>query len=117
MAVFYDYSKSTTVDTDADAISNAIRNILLTPRGTMPGKPTFGSDLYKVPFEFIDHITSNLIKNFIINALLEFEPRIRIIEVIVTDIPEYNRVLADILYEYKLDGITVEASTSITLKD
>ena len=35
---------------DEEAIKNSIRNILLTPIGTMPGKPDFGSRLLEDPF-------------------------------------------------------------------
>lgn len=117
MAIFYDYSNPNTLVTDKDAISNSIKNILLTPRGSVPGKPRFGSDLYKVPFELMDHITRDLIRNFIINALNEFEPRISISSVIINDIPEYNRITTEVSYTYNLKGITIQTTTNITIKD
>ena len=44
----------------------------------MPGKPTFGSDLTKLLFEQIDHVTIDLIKTFVLNSLVEWEPRISV---------------------------------------
>ena len=42
---------------DENAISNALHNILNTRIGSMPGRPTFGSRIYEVPFEPNDDST------------------------------------------------------------
>ena len=117
MAIYYDYSAPDSTVSDIDAINNSIKNILLTPRGSMPGRPRFGSELYRIPFEFIDHITKDLIKRIITSSIIEFEPRVRVQSVEVKDIPEYNRLIVTINYTYDLQGITVAGSTNIKLKD
>lgn len=117
MAIYYDYDSPTSVVQDADAISNSIKNIILTRKGSVPGKPTFGSNLYKVVFDHIDHIIVSLIKSYIIEAILEFEPRVRVKQVQVKEIPEYNRVIVNVTYEYNINGYTDTSSVSIQLKD
>ena len=62
--------------TEIDAIKNSIKNILMTPRGSLPGKPRFGSDLYKIIFSQLDSISETIAKSFVIEALNEFEDRI-----------------------------------------
>lgn len=117
MGIYYDYTSPDETVSDEKAIDNAIKNILLTRRGSMPGKPRFGSDLYKVVFEQIDHITVDLIKTFIIDAISEFEPRVNITNIKITDVPEFNRVTASITYGYNIEGNNITNTTTISLKD
>lgn len=98
--IYNDFNSTTKIDVDNEAIKNSIRNILLTPIGTMPGKPTFGSNLYKVLFEIIDHITIELIRTYVVDALAKWEPRIQVSQVDVKDYPEYNKIIVDISYYY-----------------
>lgn len=105
------------IDYNIQALNNAIRNILLTRRGSMPGKPTFGSDIYKVVFSQLDSVTISLVKRFVFEALLEWEPRINLDNVEVISIPEYNKMIIVIKYSFR-DKETLElidTSTSISI--
>ena len=115
MALYTDYRQANTTVTDAKAINNAIRNILFTPRGSLPGKPTFGSRLNEILFEQIDDITINIIKTFIKEALNRWEPRIAVTRVTVKEVPEYNKVIATIEYRYKDKGLDINESISVSL--
>lgn len=114
---YYDYNLIDTVVKNEDAIKQSITNILLTRRGSLPGKPRFGSDLYKILFNPMDHITKHAASTYIMDALSEFEPRIKIIDISIKDIPEYNRIILTLTYQYKLDGDVIESSVNIKLKD
>jgi phage baseplate assembly protein W len=87
-------------DTDLDAIKNSIRNILLTPRGSLPGKPRFGSDLYKIIFSPLDPLTERIAKNYIQESLSEYEDRIIVNNIEIKKIEEYNRLVIDIAFSY-----------------
>lgn len=100
---------------DIDAINNAIRNILLTPLGSLEGMPEFGSRLYEVIFSQIDHITINLIKRLISEAIYEWEDRIELVGVDVTSVPEYNRLLASLTYRFKDDVLNNHNTFSLNL--
>lgn len=117
MAIFNDYINPTSINTDADSINNSIRNILLTQKGTMPGKPKFGSDLHKILFNQIDHITTDLLTVYIKSSIIEFEPRVKVNNIEIKTIDEYNRIVADITYTYNINGNTISNTTSINLKD
>jgi len=45
---------------DDIAISNSLKNIFSTPKGTLPGKPYFGTILHQMLFEPIDAITEEI---------------------------------------------------------
>ena len=77
MALYTDYDSPSTVDYDVFAINNAIKNILFTQIGSVPGKPDFGSRLYELIFGQIDHITISQLKKLIQEPLYRWEKRIK----------------------------------------
>lgn len=115
MALYTDYTSVNETVTDAKAINNAIKNILFTPKGSMPGKPTFGSDLFKLIFSPLDHITKDLAKRYIREALRDWEKRIIIRKIDIKDIPEYNRLIINLEYVYRDKGLDVNEQISLTL--
>lgn len=114
MSIYKDYNTVETIDEDINAINNSIRNIINTRRGSLPGKPYFGSDLDRVVFNQIDHITESLIHTYVNSAINEFEPRISIISTKVEEIPEYNRLVITVNYEFRDRGMIRQSSTNLT---
>lgn len=113
--MYVDFVTANTIVTDVTAINNSIRNILTSRRGSVPGKPRFGSEIYKVVFEIIDPITEDMLKQYIFSAIKEYEPRIVLNYVQIKSIPEYNKVIANINYSYRDSGVLQNAQTSINL--
>ena len=112
--MYIDFTDSKTTVSGKTAIDNAITNILMTRKGSVPGKPEFGSELYRMIFKPIDHITVSVLKNYIKESLSKFEPRIYIRVINIIEIPEYNRINIEIEYEYTLVGLTSVEKTNIT---
>lgn len=113
MAIYTDYRTSSTTVTDAAAINNAIKNILFTRKGSLPGKPTFGSNIDQIVFSQMDFVTIDILKNFIREALNKWEPRIAVTNVDVKEVPEYNKVIATIDYIYRDTGLDINEQISI----
>ncbi len=113
MALYNDYRTATTTSTDAAAINNSIKNILLTRKGSVPGKPTFGSNLDDVLFNQLDHITKSLLEDQILEALTQWEKRILVTNVLVQDVPEYNKLIATISYKYRDKGLDINEQISV----
>lgn len=111
--MYNDYIKPSTTVTDVKAINNSIKNILMTPKGSLPGKPTFGSDIHRVIFSQLDVITRDTLRDVILNALLKWEPRINIDNIVVEEVPEYNKIIATIHYSYRDKGITINEKLGI----
>lgn len=74
-----------------NAISQSIRNLLLTAHYERPFKPDLGSNLRKFLFEPIDNVTTSLIQDAIFLTLKNYEPRIEIQEVVASPNYEENR--------------------------
>ena len=61
---------------DNAAITQAIKNLLLTNKGERPFQPNLGSGLQNTLFEPLDYGTAALIKKEITETLNRYEPRI-----------------------------------------
>ena len=87
------------VDTDLDAIQNSIMNILMTPLGTRPFYPEFGSNVHNMLFEPITVSTTIFLKNEIEVAIDKFEKRISDISVEVEPNPDEHEYNVIIMYQ------------------
>lgn len=116
MSVLYTDLKSPSYASyNIEAINNSIRNILTTQKGSLEGMPEFGSRLNELVFSQIDHITVDLLKNLIQEALRQWEDRIIISDIVISSVPEYNRLIASISYRLKDDILNVGYSISVEL--
>lgn len=116
MSVLYTDLKSPSYASyNIEAINNSIRNILTTQKGSLEGMPEFGSRLNELVFSQIDHITVDLLKNLIQEALRQWEDRIIISDIVISSVPEYNRLIASISYRLKDDILNVDYSISVEL--
>ena len=101
--------------TDTRSINNSIRNILLTRRGSVPGRPRFGSDLYKLLFSQMDATLRGVAESMIFQALTEFEDRIIIENIEVKNVEEYNRIVCTISYKYKNEFTILNERINVSL--
>lgn len=115
MPIYFDYRNPQLLDVDADAIRNAIKNILCTDLGSLPGKPEFGSRLKHILFEHADDITIELAKRVITEAISKWEDRIIVTNVEITHEDAYNKFIINISYNYKDTGISGNALVSMDI--
>lgn len=83
---------------ESEAINNSIRNILLTPKGSLPGNPNFGTNIEDVLFEILDEITLDYLRNIIYTELQKQEPRINVMKISFTTNIDEGQILAKIEY-------------------
>ena len=83
-------------------IEEAIRIILLTPKGQRVMRPEFGCQIHDLMFAPNDATTAGLAAYYVEEALGMWEPRIHVKEVNARPDPEnQGRLLIDISYEIK----------------
>jgi len=83
-------------------IEEAIRMILLTPKGQRVMRPEFGCQIHDLIFAPNDVTTAGLAAYYVEDALAMWEPRIKVLEVDATPDPlEPNRLLIEIRYLIK----------------
>ena len=90
---------------NANAIARSIRNLIMTVPGERPFNPVLGSQVTSLLFENLDKLTASSIKSEIINTVTNFEPRVRLNEVIVKAQPNNNQF--DVQIQYYIIGIDV----------
>jgi phage baseplate assembly protein W len=78
---------------DVEAVKQSVLNILKTNRGERPFLPSFGANIRSYLFENVDPVTKELIKEEIVFALRNFEPRVNILSIDVSDLPDKNSVI------------------------
>ena len=80
------------------AVKNAVINIVTTMKREKLFKPYFGTNLLKLLFDPISFFILIGMKNQIMTALRNDEPRIIVQDVVVRFDDEYHLLLADIFY-------------------
>jgi phage baseplate assembly protein W len=75
---------------DILAVKQSVINILMTNRGEKVFNPDFGGSLRDYLFENYDSITAAAIKSRITTSLLNYEPRVEIVDLVVNDLTERN---------------------------
>lgn len=73
-----------------EAIKRSVRNIIFYNLYDKPFQPYFGSNVRGMLFENVTPVTSFLLQDAIRTVLKNFEPRIRVQEVIVSDDTDRN---------------------------
>lgn len=87
---------------DAKAIERAITLVLGTARGERLMRPDFGSDLSDFLFQPFNDVNRGRMATAVQNALIAWEPRIRVLAVRVTASPgDPATALIDIEYEIR----------------
>lgn len=83
---------------DAEAIKRSIKNIVFTNFGERPFNPEFGCSVRSLLFEPLDAFLEDRMRDTIIQAINFYEPRARIIEVIVSGNPDNNSINVSIIF-------------------
>lgn len=76
---------------DTEAIKQSVRNLILTNKGERPFQPALGSRIRGLLFELADPFTALELQKEIVNTIENFEPRVSLIDVRVTDNQDFNR--------------------------
>lgn len=102
-------SKDLNVLTNEDAVRQSIINILLTNPGERLFNSNFGSSIRGILFENITPQTTTNLITLIKNAIENFEPRARLIDVVAEATPEENAYLITVVFS------TINRTEPITL--
>ena len=91
---------------DEDAIKRSVKNIIFTILGEKPFMPQFGSVIGESLFDLDTNLNEVRITDEIRTSLVNFEPRIDIIDVVVQVYPDSNEM--NCVVEYEIVGMTAE---------
>lgn len=81
---------------DAYAITNSLKNLILTNHYERPFQPELGSNIRRLMFENVDVLMGSQIEREIRETIANFEPRVSVSRVTVKVLPDENRYNVEI---------------------
>jgi phage baseplate assembly protein W len=87
------------------AIARSIKNIVFTLPGEKFFNENFGSSISRVLFENVDEISASIISDEIRQSIINYEPRVRLIDVQIY--PDYDNGSFDVIIIYEIIGVDV----------
>ena len=97
--------------TEANAVKQAVKNLILTNHYEKPFNAKFGGNIQVLLFELADDETGEQVRDTIIATINENEPRAKIISVDVNSQPDYNAIEATITFRVVNSGEVVTFTT------
>lgn len=91
-------SKDVVALTDTDSVRNALKNLVLTNRTERFFNPEYGCDVRKLLFEPVEPATEAAIQKLITAAVENFEPRVKLLNVVVSGQLELNAYTITIVF-------------------
>lgn len=99
---------------DAAAVKQAVKNLIQTNFYEKPFLPFFGGNIRDLLFELAYDDVAEEIRDNVITAIETFEPRARVIDVIVNAQPDYNSISVTVEFQVVNTEETVIFTTSIS---
>lgn len=99
--------------TDAAAVKQAIKTLVLTNNLEKPFLPDFGGDVRGLLFELADYGNDDIIREDIISNIERYEPRAKVIDVVVNQQPDRNSISVTIRFSVVNTSEEVELTTSL----
>ena len=84
---------------NSSAIARSIRNIVFTQPGEKFFNPEFGSRVSESLFEIVDEVSTIAIRDEIRSSIINYEPRVNLLDVLVNPNPDENEMNFTIKYE------------------
>ena len=92
---------------NTSAIARSIRNIVFTSPGEKFFNPNFGSRISESLFENVDEVSALAIEDEIRSSIINFEPRVNLLNVSVNPNVDNNEM--NVVIQYEVTGIDVPA--------
>ena len=90
---------------NTSAIARSLKNIVFTQPGEKFFNPDFGSRITESLFENVDDVSALAIEDEIRSSIINFEPRVNLLDVSVNPNPDDNEM--NVVIQYEVTGIDV----------
>lgn len=99
--------------TDAAAVKQAVKNLLMTSKYEKPFQPNFGANLNSALFGLDTEFDPEFVQDLIMDAIENYEPRARVLSVTVNTDGDNNSVDATILFQVVNTNETVSVEVNL----
>ena len=90
---------------NTSAIARSLRNIVFTQPGEKFFQPEFGSRVTESLFEIADEVSALSIRDEIRSSIINYEPRVKLLDVTVIPNPGENEM--NVTIEYEIVGLDI----------
>tara|TARA_Y100000004_G_scaffold80978_1_gene91004 strand:- start:116 stop:535 length:420 start_codon:yes stop_codon:yes gene_type:complete len=108
------FTDDLSVVSNENSIKQAVKNLILTAPGEKPFQPLVGSSVRDLLFEPLDAFTVDTLTDEITQTINQYEPRVKLTNVIVTPIEESNKINVSI--EYQVVGLPIVETIEFVLQ-
>ena len=92
---------------NTSAIARSLRNIVFTQPGEKFFQPEFGSRVTESLFDIADEVSASAIRDEIRSSIINYEPRVKLLDVTVIPNPRENEM--NVTIEYEIVGLNISA--------
>ena len=90
---------------NTSAIARSLRNIVFTQPGEKFFQPEFGSRVTESLFDIADEVSASAIRDEIRSSIINYEPRVKLLDVTVIPNPQENEM--NVTIEYEIVGLDI----------
>ena len=92
---------------NSSAIARSLKNIVFTQPGEKFFQPEFGSRVTESLFDIADGVSASAIRDEIRSSIINYEPRVKLLDVTVIPNPRENEM--NVTIEYEIVGLNISA--------
>jgi phage baseplate assembly protein W len=93
--------------TDRDAVRQSVKSLILTNFYERPFKPDIGCSIRNYLFELWTPATKQQMENAVLEVIKNYEPRARVLRVLVSDNPDLNSLVVSVAFTVRNDSTPV----------
>jgi phage baseplate assembly protein W len=108
------FTKDIYLKTDEDAVKTALRNLIQTRNFERPFHPELGTQIQSLLFEPFSPAVRVAMKRTIENAINTYEPRVRLVDLIITELIDTNDLSVTIIFTLKNSDRPITITTLLS---
>jgi len=108
------FTRDLYLKTDEDAVKTALKNLLKTRNFERPFHPEIGTQIYSLMFENFTSAVKIALERTITESIEKFEPRVRLIDLVVDETDDANELVVNIIFALKNTNNPITITTFIS---
>ena len=108
------FTKDIYLKTDEEAVKTAIKHLIRTKNFERCFHPEIGTQVHNLLFEPLSAPVKIALEQTITESITRFEPRVRLIEVTVSETTDVNELLVNVIFSLINSNIPITLSTILT---
>jgi len=108
------FTRDLYLKTDEDAVKTALKNLLKTKNFERPFHPEIGTQIHSLMFENFTSAVKIAMERTIRESIEKFEPRVRLIDLVVNKAEDANELVVNIIFALKNTNNPITITTFIS---